>query len=64
MNAPFELDRSSAVFIATLEVWKRIARRCRRRNCDGFGLVSAVGERIGDLRKPSGPPVAWGVCHY
>jgi len=28
----------------------------RHRNCDGFALVSAVGERIWDLRKPSSPP--------
>jgi hypothetical protein len=30
-------------------------------DCNGFSLVSAVGEHIEDLRKPSGPPGAYGV---
>jgi len=47
MSTPtFELDRSPAAFIATLEVDSPMMQH---RNGDGFGLASAVGERIGDL---------------
>jgi hypothetical protein len=47
MNTPaFELDRSPEAFIATLEVDSAMMQH---RNGDGFGLVSAVCVRIGDL---------------
>jgi hypothetical protein len=42
----FKLDRSPAAFIRTLEVDSPMMQAPER---DGFGLVSAVGERIGDL---------------
>jgi hypothetical protein len=60
MNTPtFELDRPSAAFIATLEVDSSMMQAPR--NGDGFGLVSAVGVRIGDYATFEGGELKIGV---